>query len=91
MPPVFDSQTAYLIQTGQSTGTFGTLQAIPLGSNTVKWTSTDSAVCSVMVVGPIKGWDSTIYLPMQVMAAGDGVLVVPDGTRLAAYTLSMSP
>ena len=41
--------------------------------------------------GPPPIWDFTSRLPLQTLAAGDGVLIVPAGTKLIAYTLSTSP
>jgi outer membrane protein assembly factor BamB len=36
--------------------------------------------------------DATVYqMPMSSLAAGDGLLVVPAGTRVTAYTLSIHP
>jgi outer membrane protein assembly factor BamB len=36
-------------------------------------------------------WDFTSRLPLQTLGAGDGVLLVPAGTKLIAYTLATSP
>lgn len=49
IPPVFDAQTGYFVQMGQSGGP-GTLQAITLSSNTVKWTFTGDSVCAALVI-----------------------------------------
>jgi outer membrane protein assembly factor BamB len=36
--------------------------------------------------------DATVYqMPMSSLAAGDGLLVAPAGTRVTAYTLSIHP
>ena len=36
--------------------------------------------------------DATVYqMPMSSLAAGDGLLVVPAGTHVTAYTLSIHP
>jgi len=36
-------------------------------------------------------WNFTSQLPLQGMAAGDGILVIPAGTKLIAYTLATNP
>ncbi len=41
--------------------------------------------------GHSSSWNFTSQLPLPNMAAGDGVLVIPDGTKLTTYTLSMIP
>ena len=36
-------------------------------------------------------WHISDILPFQALGAGEGVLVVPNGTRLVTYTLATSP
>ncbi len=36
--------------------------------------------------------DAAVYtMPMSSLAAGDGLLIVPSGTHVTAYTLSTQP
>lgn len=122
IPQVFDTQTQYIIQLpGGGVGN-DTLQAIPLGATTPKWTFTgDGSVCLALVVGKyviaaagsgkVYGLDAdtgqqvwltsdlgaqpnlggTTRLPLEGMTAGDGIVVIPVGTKLIAYTLSLTP
>jgi outer membrane protein assembly factor BamB len=41
------------------------------------------------VIPPGASWDAQV--PLSGLAAGDGLLVVPNGTRVTAYTLSTNP
>ena len=41
--------------------------------------------------GPPPSWNFTSELPLQGLTAGDGVLLVPTGSKLIAYTLATSP
>ena len=118
IPPVFDSQNEYAVQT--PTGTLGNIQAIQLGSGTVKWTFTGDDICSAAVISQYviaEGCDGKLFglnatdgtqawtadpgaptiwnfgpeAPLQSLAAGEGVLVVPAGTKLVTYTLATAP
>jgi len=40
---------------------------------------------------PTETWSFTGELPLQALAAGDGMLLIPAGTKLVAYTLAMTP
>jgi outer membrane protein assembly factor BamB len=41
--------------------------------------------------GAPASWNFTSQSPLQGMAAGDGILVIPAGTKLVAYTLATNP
>lgn len=62
----------------------GTVYALDGSSGTVVW---QQNVGAAIAAGP--GWG--IDVPASGLSAGDGLLVVPAGTKVTAYTLSTNP
>ncbi len=115
LPPAIGTTTGYFVQSG-------TLDAIDLASNTIRWTfAGDNGIATAPILvngylfvangsGKLFGldaasgatlWQTTLSSPvvgggyMQLnqggMSAGEGLLLVPAGNTLSAFTLSNNP